>query len=71
MKKKSAEWRDTEKVTMSVPCALLEVLRPISQQLDLEYNKVLLVGLDTFVWDNRHKISPELYEAYKRLRNSL
>ena len=56
---------------MSVPYGLIEVLRPISQQLDLEYYKVLLVGLDTFVRDNRHTISPELYEAYKRLRNSL
>jgi hypothetical protein len=71
VKKKPAESRDTEKLTMSVPCGLIEVLRPISQRLDLEYYKVLLVGLDTFVRDNRHTISPELYEAYKRLRNSL
>jgi hypothetical protein len=30
-----------------------------------------LVGLDAFVRDNRHTITPELYEAYRRLRNSL
>jgi hypothetical protein len=71
VKKKLAVWRDTEQLTISVPRGLLEVLRPISQQLDLEYYKVLLVGLDAFVRDNRHTISPELYEAYKRLRNSL
>jgi hypothetical protein len=71
VKKKPAERKDTEQLTISVPGGLLEVLRPISQQLDLEYYKVLLVGLDTFVRDNRHTISPELYEAYKRFRNSL
>ena len=54
-----------------MPRGLLDVLRPISLQLDLEYSKVLIVGLDAFVRDNRHKISPELYEEYKRLRNSL
>ena len=70
MKKKPADRKDTEQLTISVPRGLLEVLRPISQQLDLEYYKVLLVGLDAFVRDNRHQISPELYEAYKRLRNS-
>ena len=71
MKKKPAARKNTEQLTISVPRDLLEVLRPISQQLDLEYYKVLLVGLDAFVRDNRHTISPELYEAYKRLRNSL
>jgi hypothetical protein len=71
VKKKPADGKDTELLTISVPRGLVEVLRPISQQLDLEYYKVLLVGLDAFVRDNRHKISPELYEAYKRLRNSL
>jgi hypothetical protein len=71
VKKQPADRKDTEQLTISVPRGLLEVLRPISQQLDLEYYKVLLVGLDAFVRDNRHKISPELYEAYKRLRNSL
>jgi hypothetical protein len=71
VKKKPADRKDTEQLTISVPRGLVEVLRPISQQLDLEYYKVLLVGLDAFVRDNRHKISPELYEAYKRLRNSL
>ena len=71
MKKKPADRKNTEQLTISVPRDLLEVLRPISQQLDLEYYKVLLVGLDAFVRDNRHTISPELYEAYKRLRNSL
>lgn len=71
MKKKPAEQKDTEQLSISVPRGLLEVLRPISQQLNLEYYKVLLVGLDAFVRDNRHTISPELYEAYKRLRNSL
>jgi hypothetical protein len=71
VKKKPAEQKDTEQLTISVPRGLLEVLRPISQQLNLEYYKVLLVGLDAFVRDNRHTISPELYEAYKRLRNSL
>jgi len=35
--------------------------RPISLLLDLEYSKVLMVGLDAFVRDNRHKISRELY----------
>ena len=69
MKKKPADRKNTEQLTISVPRDLLEVLRPISQ--DLEYYKVLLVGLDAFVRDNRHTISPELYEAYKRLRNSL
>jgi hypothetical protein len=71
VKKKPAEQKDTEQLSISVPRGLLEVLRPISQQLNLEYYKVLLVGLDAFVRDNRHTISPELYEAYKRLRNSL
>jgi hypothetical protein len=71
VKKKPPDPKDTEQLTISVPRGLVEVLRPISQQLDLEYYKVLLVGLDAFVRDNRHKISPELYEAYKRLRNSL
>jgi hypothetical protein len=71
LKKKPADRKDTEQLTISVPRGLVEVLRPIPQQLDLEYYKVLLVGLDAFVRDNRHKISPELYEAYKRLRNSL
>jgi hypothetical protein len=71
VKKKPADRKNTEQLTISVPRDLLEVLRPISQQLDLEYYKVLLVGLDAFVRDNRHTISPELYEAYKRLRNSL
>ena len=71
MKKKPADRKNTEQLTISVPRDLLEVLRPISQQLDLEYYKVLLVGLDAFVRDNRHTLSPELYEAYKRLRNSL
>ena len=66
MKKQPAE-----QLTISVPRGLLDVLRPISLQLDLEYSKVLIVGLDAFVRDNRHKISPELYEEYKRLRNSL
>ena len=49
----------------------LTFFHPISLQLDLEYSKVLMVGLDAFVRDNRHKISSELYEEYKRLRNSL
>jgi hypothetical protein len=71
LKKKPADRKDTEQLTISVPRGLVEVLLPISQQLDLEYYKVLLVGLDAFVRDNRHKISPELYEEYKRLRNSL
>jgi len=71
VKKKPADRKNTEQLTISVPRDLLEVLRPISQQLDLEYYKVLLVGLDAFVRDNRHTLSPELYEAYKRLRNSL
>jgi hypothetical protein len=61
VKKKPADRKDTEQLTISVPRGLLEVLRPISQQLDLEYYKELLVGLDAFVRDNRHKISPELY----------
>ena len=71
MKKKPADRKDTEQLTISVPRGLLEVLRPISLQLDLEYSKVLMVGLDAFFRDNRHKINPELYEEYKRLRNSL
>ena len=71
MKKRPANRKDTEQLTISVPRGLLDVLRPISLQLDLEYSKVLIVGLDAFVRDNRHKISPELYEEYKRLRNSL
>jgi hypothetical protein len=71
LKKKPADRKNTEQLTISVPRGLVEILHPISQQLDLEYYKVLLVGLDAFVRDNRHKISPELYEAYKRLRNSL
>jgi len=71
VKKKPADRKNTEQLTISVPRDLLEVLRPISQQLDLEYYKVLLVGLDAFVRDNRHTLSPEVYEAYKRLRNSL
>jgi hypothetical protein len=71
VKKKPADRKDTQQLTISVPRGLLDVLHPISQQLDLEYYKVLLVGLDAFVRDNRHTIRPELYEAYKRLRNSL
>ena len=78
MKKKPADRKDPEQLTISVPRGLLDVprglldvLRPIALQLDLEYSKVLIVGLDAFVRDNRHKISPELYEQYKRLRNSL
>jgi hypothetical protein len=59
------------RLSISIPRGLLAVLRPISLQLDLDYSKVLIVGLDTFVRDNRHKISPELYEEYKQLRNSL
>jgi hypothetical protein len=59
------------RLSISIPRGLLAVLRPISLQLDLEYSKILIVGLDAFVRDNRHKISPELYEEYKRLRNSL
>jgi hypothetical protein len=71
MKKKPADREDTEQLTIAVPRGLLDVLRPISLPLDLEYSKVLTVGLDAFVRDNRHKISPELYKQYKRLRNSL
>jgi hypothetical protein len=71
VKKKPDERKDTEQLAISVPRALLGVLRPISEQLNLDYYKVLLVGLDAFVRDNRHTISPELYEAYKRQRNSL
>ena len=71
MKKKPPDRKDTEKLTIYIPRGLLDVLRPISLHLDLEYSKVLIVGLDAFVRDNRHKISPELYEEYKRLRNSL
>jgi len=71
MKKKPADRKDAEQLTISVPRGLLDVLRPISLRLDLEYSKVLIVGLDAIVRDNRHKISPELYEEYKRLRNSL
>ena len=71
MKKKPTARKDTEQLTISVPRGLLAVLRPISLQLDLEFSKVLIVGLDAFVRDNRHKISPELYEEYKLLRNSL
>ena len=69
MKKKPSDRND--RLTISLPRGLLAVLHPISLQLDLEYSKVLIVGLDAFVRDNRHKISPELYEEYKRLRNSL
>jgi hypothetical protein len=69
--KRPADRKDTEQLTISVPRGLLDVLRPISVQLDLEYPKVLMVGLDAFVRDNRHNISPELYDEYKRLRNSL
>ena len=68
---KPANRKDTEQLTISVPRGLLEALRPISQQLDVEYYRVHLVGLDAFVRDNRHTMSPELYDAYKRLRNSL
>jgi hypothetical protein len=71
VKKKLADQKDAEHLSISVPRGLLEVLRPISQQVDLEYYKVLLVGLDAFLRDNRHTISPELYEAYRRLRSSL
>jgi hypothetical protein len=71
VKKKPADREDTEQLTISVPRGLLDILRPVSLQLDLEYSKVFIVGLDAFVRDNRHKISPELYEEYKRLRNSL
>ena len=71
MKKKPADRKDTEELTISVPRGLLAVLPPIVQQLDLEYSQVLMAGLDAYVRDNRHKISPELYEEYKRLRNSL
>jgi hypothetical protein len=71
VKKKPADQKDAEHLSISVPRGLLEVLRPISQQVDLEYYKVLLVGLDAFVRDNRHTISPEFYDAYRRLRNSL
>ena len=59
MKKKPSDPKD--RLTISVPRGLLDVLRPISLQLDLEYSKVLMVGLDAFVRDNRHKISRELY----------
>jgi hypothetical protein len=71
VKKKFADQKDAEQLNISVPRSLIEVLRPISQQVDLEFYKVLLVGLDAFVRDNRHTITPELYEAYRRLRNSL
>jgi hypothetical protein len=69
VKKKPSDRND--RLTISLPRGLLAVLRMISLQLDLEYSKVLIVGLDAFVRDNRHKISPELYEEYKRLRNFL
>ena len=71
MKKKPADRKDAEQLTISVPRSLLDVLHTISQQVDLEYYKVFLVGLDAFVRDNRHTITPELYESYRRLRNSL
>jgi hypothetical protein len=69
MKKKPCDPKD--RLTISVPHGLLAVLPPIALQLDLEYSQILMVGLDAYVRDNRHKISPELYEEYKRLRNSL
>ena len=69
MKKKLSDPKG--KLTIYVPRDLLAVLPPIALQLDLEYSQVLMAGLDAYVRDNRHKISPELYEEYKRLRNSL
>ena len=60
-----------ERLTISVLHGLLAVLPPIALQLDLEYSQILMVGLDAYLRDNRHKISAELYEEYKRLRNSL
>ena len=48
MKKRPADRKDTEQLTISVPRGLLDVFRPISLQLDLEYSKVLMVGLDAF-----------------------
>jgi hypothetical protein len=71
VKKKPSDRKDTEQLTISVPRGLLIVLRPICTQLDLEYSKVFIVGLDAFVRDNRHELNPELYQDYKRLRNSL
>ena len=69
MKKKPSDPK--ERLTISVPHGLLAVLPPIALQLDLEYSQVLMMGLDAYVRDNRHKLSPELYAEYKRLRNSL
>jgi hypothetical protein len=60
MKKNPSDPKD--RLTISVPRGLLAVLPPIALQLDLEYSQILMVGLDAYVRDNRHKISPELYE---------
>ena len=69
MKKKPSDPKD--RLTISVPRGLLAVLPPIALQLDLEYSQLLMAGLDAYVRDNRHKISPELYEEHKRQRNFL
>jgi hypothetical protein len=69
MKKKPSDPK--ERLTISVPHGLLAVLPPIALQLDLEYSQILMVGLDAYLRDNRHKISAELYEEYRQLRNSL
>jgi hypothetical protein len=66
---KSPAYREnTQRMTISLPRGLPEVLRPICRELALEYSKVFRRGLDAFVRENHDKISPELYEQYNRLR---
>jgi hypothetical protein len=66
----SAYRENTERMTLSMPRGLPDIVRPICKALDLEYSKVFRRGLDLFVEENKQKISPRLYASYQVLRRS-
>jgi hypothetical protein len=68
-KKMSAAYREnTERMTISVPRGLPNLLKSICVDLDLEYSKAFRRGIDLFVEENKNEINPRLYASYQAFR---
>jgi hypothetical protein len=71
---RSSAYREyTERMTVSMPKGLSDVLRAICMELDLEYSKVFRRGLDRFIEQmyREKRISPHLYSRYQAFRRSV
>jgi hypothetical protein len=71
---RSSAYREySERMTISMPKGLADVLRAICLELDLEYSKVFRRGLDRFIEEKHrnHEISSHLYARFQAFRRSV